>query len=115
MVRVKRIAYLYRALALVVALANCSGCATAMNQFDYWNRDKQNNLSPVGDVWWVYGGATTDIFNIQRDVGGKYPGLWIYDLPLSTAADTLLLPVTIIQQIVGRPDNEDEETDPTDD
>ena len=109
--RLERLRCLYRAALLVVALGTCSGCATAMNQYGYWHGGEQSNVSPLRDVWWVYGGAATDLLNFQRAEAGPLGTLSFYDLPLSTAADTILLPMTIVQQVVGIPGAQDEGAD----
>ncbi len=109
-----------------------------MNQHDYWTgaswrdnfrreiyhdygwirREIDEPLTPLGDEWWIYGGTVTAILNLSPYYSfplselGDY--LWFWDLPLSLAGDTILLPMTIVQQIVGRPGKQDEETDPTD-
>lgn len=109
--RLERLRCLYRAALLVVALGTCSGCATAMNQYGYWHggEGEQSDWSPLGDVWWVYGGAATHLLNMQRLLSrpraeaGFLDKLSFYDLPFSTAADTILLPMTIVQQVVGIP------------
>ena len=117
MVRMKRITNLYRVLLLVVVLGACSGCGTCSSQEEYWRG--RGSLGPPTGVW-VYGGTVTDIRLLPSFFTGR-PTLFglqlfiplILDTPLSFAADTILLPMTITQQIVGRPGEQDEETDPT--
>lgn len=75
------------------------------------NPVKLGPRTPLGDEWWIYGGTVTDILELPH-TSYRNPQFW--DLPLSLVADTVLLPMTIVQQMVGRPDHEDEETRPSD-
>lgn len=102
-----------RAALLFGALGTCSGCATVVNQYGYWSGEEPLDGSPLRDVWWVYGGATSDYLNLlsQRHNSRMLRTFSFYDFPLSAAADTLLLPLAIIQQVVGRPGDEREDAE----
>ena len=76
------------------------------------------DVDPTGVF--VYGGTVQDVLFFYE--WAAFPMGWyakwfsfhwniipvLIDLPLSVAADTILLPMTITQQIVGRPDPADE-------
>lgn len=74
-------------------------------------------LTPLGDTWWIYGGTVNDVVSFVRlrpcfSQGGYF--LWLFDLPLSLAADTILLPMTITQQFLGHPNQWGKEHEPED-
>ena len=98
MPRAIRIPVFIRGLLLVVVMGSLSGCGTILSQRNYWARDLASpiKLSLVVDGVWVYGGTLSDIKTLLLV-------LPFVDLPFSIAADTVLLPLTVTQQIVGRP------------
>jgi len=110
----KRLTCHCQSALLVVVLGTCSGCGTVSNQRDYWEGDwvwnssagRWQTLTRLGDVWWIYGGVVSDVSSFAPQ---PLTMLLIFDLPLSFSADTLLLPLTIIQQIVGRPGESEDE------
>jgi len=57
-------------------------------------------MTRVGNTWWIYGGVVSDVAWFSPQPATM---ILIADLPFSFAADTLILPMTCIQQIVGRP------------
>ena len=61
------------------------------------------------DVWPIYGGVACDIKHIQDNASAvKTIALRACDLPLSAAADTLMLPLTVTYAIARGLDRMDE-------
>ena len=97
-------------LLLISGVVACSGCGTFFSQADYWEGRK----APLSGVW-IYGGTQNDVIGVAKyasDPQAAFLFGWPYviDLPLSFAADTIILPMTLVQQLVGRPEDEDAES-----
>jgi uncharacterized protein YceK len=84
-------------LAIVLLPLGSAGCGTYYSQYIYWGgRDPELEMAVI--PVWVYGGTLNDI-NLLFELFG----LPLLDLPLSFAADTVLLPLTITEEIRGKP------------
>jgi uncharacterized protein YceK len=82
---------------LIAGALGSSGCASIAVQMSYWRRDP-------GMPVYVFGGTVVDasaVFqSVQPDAGEASIGfLLVFDLPFSLAADVLLLPLCIYQQV----------------
>lgn len=91
----------HRVMVIAVALffLLLTGCGTYYSQRDYWINPGEDEGIVVLDGIWVYGGAINDINLVLQ-----LYGLTLIDLPFSFVADTVLLPMTVFQQICGRPE-----------
>ena len=100
-------------LLLVIALflmGGLPGCMTIASQSAYWSGSGSR-----GDSWmylcfrrlWIYGGTVNDACWISKWSGGSI--LFLIDLPLSLAADTVLLPLTVVQQLTDSGEEESTE------
>ena len=86
-------------------IGTTSGCLTISSQDHYW--------SPGTDAWmflclpelWIYGGTVNEACLVGSAVQGGSSLIipLLIDLPLCIAADTLLLPLTVYQQITYVP------------
>ena len=89
-----------------------SGCATSALQEAYWQRDPEGPFG--GTPIYVFGGTILDVGAVigatRFDAGdmGTIGFLMIFDLPFSLAADALLLPLCIYQQVERTTWEEDE-------
>ena len=105
-------------LILIVSTAHLSGCATIFTQGEFWRGDTHKSsrmmLSQCRDVY-IYRGTALDlgiwgwITGLREHEADGQDGIWVtflFDLPLSLVADTMLLPLTISQQLglFGEPD-----------
>jgi len=78
-----------------------SSCATIANQAAYWERSPSG---PFGKSLYIFGGTICDVcapvvaFTSSNGEGSE-AALLIFDLPFSLAADVVLLPLCIYQQI----------------
>ncbi|MBI4582963.1 MAG: YceK/YidQ family lipoprotein [Planctomycetes bacterium] len=98
-------------LKLISALlltACCSGCGTFWRQKLYWTDGRPPHGPDIRTPNLVYGGLTIDGYMLGLAAIAPFHGEWIglalippflVDLPLSLAADTILLPLTIYEQI----------------
>ena len=85
--------------ALAIASLFASGCGTIAMQMAY----QEGGPDPDWPLPYIYGGTSFDVVMV---VGGATSGneasiltLMVFDLPFSVVADTILLPLTIYQQI----------------
>ncbi len=92
-------------VALVIAVLAHTGCGTIASR-----------TMPGYDGPWIYSGTVMDVaavFGGASEGGeGSIAALLIFDVPFSLVADTLLLPLTIYEQITGRRNPEEPETGP---
>lgn len=111
-----------RGALLVLLVCTCllsSGCMTIGTQAPYWNGDRPE--SPKWDdsyffttrYLYIYAGVLNDVLilkelweapvSIWREEGGFFfsgvTALCLIDAPLCLVADTIILPITIYQQI----------------
>lgn len=81
-----------------IVLTASGGCMTYVTQDPYWRGTAPGEWSDMYFIlvtrdWYVYGGTINDL-----SLFFQLPVLTWIDLPLSLAADTVLLPLTIYQQ-----------------
>ena len=84
----------------LTGLGLCS-CMSTMVQDGYWNREPNGTVTkkPI----YVFGGAISDLAIVFQSANARdessIGGLLIFDFPLSLAADVVLLPLCIYEQI----------------
>lgn len=88
-----------------------AGTSLYLSQRDYWKGPKEYDPAPGN---WIYGGTITlslmwckFTWRSSHELPVKLFGL--FDLPYTIAFDTILLPLTIAQQVCGRPEYETDE------
>ena len=96
-------------LALLALATASQSCATGMLQGVFWRGDRTPTMVP--DPWQgihIYGGTALDlgiwgwITGIKEHVPDAQDGAWtmlLLDLPFAIVADTVLLPLTICEQV----------------
>jgi uncharacterized protein YceK len=105
-------------LALLAALlATLPGCATTMSQMAYANGSSADDMFPPRDV--VYGGTRCHVGILGMAATSKPPSsgpsivpamlFVLIDMPLSLVADTVLLPVTLVEWALLPPVEDDGE------
>jgi hypothetical protein len=86
--------------AVACSLLVASGCATTAIQVGYWKEDPRG---PFGKPIYVFGGTIADAGAVVGSTSatgeGTIGALLIFDLPFSLAADVVLLPLCIYQQV----------------
>ncbi len=92
--------------ALSIASVFASGCGTTASQLGYWDGEPDPRLPYIWGgttLPYIYGGTTFDVAVVvdaaKADGPGGIAALLVFDLPFSLVADTVLLPLTIYQQI----------------
>jgi len=100
---------------LMALLAGTSGCATTMSQMAYVVGSSSDNMFPPREV--IYGGtrchcgilvmASTNERLMSQPSAVPALLFVLIDMPLSFVADTLLLPITIVEWALLGPDDKD--------
>lgn len=100
---------------LMALLAATSGCATMMSQLSYAAGGSADNMFPPSAV--IYGGtrchcgilimASTNARLTSQPSAAPALLFVLLDMPLSLIADTLLLPITIVEWALLDPDDGD--------
>jgi hypothetical protein len=94
---------------LALWLGITPGCMTIISQEHYWSHNADAWMFMCMPEFWIYGGTVNEACLI----GSAFiPGL--IDLPLCLAADTLLLPLTVYQQITYTPPEKPEPEEESD-
>ena len=90
---------------LALWLGITPGCMTITSQDYYWTHSAEAWMFLCLPEHWIYGGTVNANCRIDWAVEAVFPLhiLCLIDLPLCLAADTLLLPLTIYQQITYTP------------
>lgn len=87
-------------VSLLICTACAPGCGTIQSQGMFWDHESPGIYLP-----YVYGGVAVDVVWVATggaDLGRAWMVYHALDLPLSFAADTVLLPLTIPQEILRR-------------
>lgn len=88
--------------ALISVALLLGGCGTLMTQLPAFNR--QFKKVKCGDdaphvVPRIYSGVALDVWSVVQDPPGQVGALLFWDIPFSFAADTMLLPYTVVTQV----------------
>jgi uncharacterized protein YceK len=93
----------------IILFSTCilsSGCMTLVSQEVYWQPSSEAAVVLYAPDLYIYGGVVNDILYLsnnfnERDENIFFLVLLLIDIPFSAGADTVILPLTIFEQIIG--------------
>ena len=84
-------------ILIVACMLLLSGCGTIITRSQSFRTDALSESDAPGSIPRIYSGTILDVYAVSQN--NQIGAMLLWDIPFSIAADSLLLPITIYEQI----------------